>query len=317
MTAGPEVLRRPAAAADHWAPSPHGRAGIAIALGGLAVLAVGAVATVVAGFLQSGGSGPDVPALRILAWSAGLDAVGVALVLVGIAAIIIGIVYRLRMRFDALVPVLRRLRPAGHPVVETGDVRTPWGKAMQGAAAPVPSAPHVAARRFWAPMAIGGVVLVAVGFVVSLGWAAQVTSRTVHAAEAWVHGLASLGLGLVLAGVGLLLFAVLGTLRDGGGEVQASLGVTVRTLRMPVTATLAAGAMALGLAVSVLQFFLHVAAAQVSDGQSFVAWLAWLGPTRQLGLGLVLAGIVLALVAVGDLLTFQHDRYRQALTSGS
>jgi hypothetical protein len=41
---------------------------------------------------------------------------------------------------------------------------------------------------------------------------------------------------MVLAGISFLLGSILGGLREGGGQVQAALGVSVITLEMPNTA---------------------------------------------------------------------------------
>ncbi len=318
MTAPLEVLHRPAPSADYRAPSRYRPAGFLIALFGMAVVAVAFVANVAAGFLLSGGGDPDVvDAAETLAWSWGLNTLGFSIVKVAIAVILIGIVYRLWMRVDSVKHALARLRPPVEPVVETGDVATPWGRATQGTAAPGPLPVHRMATRMWAPMLVMGVMAVAAGFVVSLAWASKVAGGTQQAAAAWTQGLQFLGEGFILAGIALLLGTILAGLREGGGEVQESLGVTVRTLKMPVTAKLFVVLMMLGLAVSVAQFVLYVAAAQVSSPQSFQAWLAWLGPTREVGLGLLLAGIVLALVTIGNVLAFQFNRIREILTTGS
>ena len=46
-------------------------------------------------------------------------------------------------------------------------------------------------------------------------------------------------------------------------------------------------------------------------------WFAWLGPLRELSLGLILSGIVLALVAIGDVLGFQFGRIKEIITTGN
>jgi len=48
-------------------------------------------------------------------------------------------------------------------------------------------------------------------------------------------------IGLLLAGISLLLGTILASIRTGGGEVQQSLGLTVKTLRMPSTAKACVG----------------------------------------------------------------------------
>ena len=62
------------------------------------------------------------------------------------------------------------------------------------------------------------------------------------------------GEGLVLSGISFLLGSILGSLRQGGGEVQESLGVGVKTLIMPLTAKLFVGLMMMGLMIEMVQF---------------------------------------------------------------
>ena len=46
------------------------------------------------------------------------------------------------------------------------------------------------------------------------------------------------------------------------------------------------------------------------------AWFAWLGPLREIGLGLLLLSIVLALYTIGTVLGFQFNRMREIVTEG-
>jgi hypothetical protein len=45
-------------------------------------------------------------------------------------------------------------------------------------------------------------------------------------------------------------------------------------------------------------------------------WWAWLGPFREVGLGLLLAGIVLALATIANVLGFQFSRIRSIAATG-
>jgi hypothetical protein len=119
----------------------------------------------------------------------------------------------------------------------------------------------------------------------------------------------------LLAGISFLLGTILAALREGGGEVQASLGITVKTLRMPVTAKVFVALMALGVMVAMAQFVLYLVVAAGVDNPA--AWFAWLGPVRELGLGLILAGIVMALVTIGNVLSFQFHRIREIVLTGN
>ncbi|MFA9563831.1 MAG: DUF6285 domain-containing protein [Acidimicrobiales bacterium] len=53
------------------------------------------------------------------------------------------------------------------------------------------------------------------------------------------------------------------------------------------------------------------------DPASFSSWSNWLGPFRELALGLILAGIVLALVTIGNVLAFQFDRVKSIIRTGN
>ncbi len=64
---------------------------------------------------------------------------------------------------------------------------------------------------------------------------------------------------------------------------------------------------------SVVQFIGYVTVAGSSDPASAFAWL---GPLREFGLGLILAGIALALVTIGNVLAFQFFRIQQLIRTG-
>jgi hypothetical protein len=166
------------------------------------------------------------------------------------------------------------------------------------------------AKAMWRPMLAMGILAVAIGFVISLSWA-QTGSLV---ASTWTQGLQFLGEAMLLAGVSFLLGTILWAIRTGGGEVQHGLGVAVKTLTMPITAKVFVALMMAGLMVSVAQFagYLIVAAGSVDTA----SWLAFLGPLRELGLGLVLAGIALALVTIGNVLRFQFDRVIEIIKTG-
>ena len=127
-----------------------------------------------------------------------------------------------------------------------------------------------------------------------------------------------LGETLLLSGIAFLLGTILAGLREGGGEVQSSLGLPVTTLKMPATAKAFVGLMMLGLMAGIAQFVGYLFALGVADDPaSFSSWSNWLGPFRELALGLILAGIVLALVTIGNVLAFQFDRVKSIIRTGN
>lgn len=83
---------------------------------------------------------------------------------------------------------------------------------------------------------------------------------------------------------------------------------------MPTTAKVFVGLMMLELAVAIAQFVLYLV---VAYGTLQVpAWFAFLGPLRELGLGLILAGITLALVTIGNVLRYQLARVVELIETG-
>ena len=157
---------------------------------------------------------------------------------------------------------------------------------------------------------MGGMAVIA-GLIVSFVAAGSAAPNT--AALAWMQGLQFLGEGMLLAGIGFLLGTILWAIRAAGGEAQESLGVKVYTPKMSRTAKAFVALMALGLLVSVAQFIGYISVAGSSDPAANFAWLA---PLREVGLGLILAGIALALVAIGNALSFQFFRVKKLISSG-
>ena len=288
--------------------SPRRSVGFFIALVGMGLAAVALIANLVAADrVATGGE-----ASSILAWSFGLNTAAFATIKVAIVTVLIGILVLLRWRVDSAKAALAGLKPDTEPVIGAGAVSTKYGPATTGAGVPKPLPIHTMARRLWAPMAALGYMAVLVGLIVSFVWADDPASVPL---AAWTAGLQFLGEGLLLAGIAFLLGTVLATLRQGGAEVQASLGLTVKTLKMPVTAKAFVALMALGVMVSMAQFVLYLVVA--SGVTSVAAWLAWLGPLREIGLGLILSGIVLALATIGNVLAFQFERIEEIVTTGN
>ena len=60
----------------------------------------------------------------------------------------------------------------------------------------------------------------------------------IESTKAWLPSFKSLGMRMILGGVSFLLATTLGALRTGGGRVQEALGVPVRIIKPPITATI-------------------------------------------------------------------------------
>lgn len=133
---------------------------------------------------------------------------------------------------------------------------------------------------------------------------------------AWSFGANTLAFMALKVGIAVTL--ILGTipagLRAGGGEAQLA-GVSVKTLKMPATAKAFIVLMAVGMMAAMAQLVGYAIAA-AGSASAFAAWSAWLGPLREAALGLLLAGIVLALVTIGNVLGFQFRRINEIISTG-
>jgi hypothetical protein len=309
MTTRLERLVRPEPGTDPEVQTRHRRVGYSVAVVGLIIALVSLVANLVAAGLV--GSDPEL-AEQTLAWNFGLNTAAFGTIKLAIAIVLTGILIRLWLRVESVKYACANLKPPAEPRVSTGDITTPYGRATSSKEVPKPLPIHKMAKRLWAPMLVMGYMAVLVGLVISFAWAA---SPSDVALAAWTQGLQFLGEGLLLAGISFLLGTILGSLREGGGEVQASLGLTVKTLKMPGTAKAFVALMALGVIVSMLQFVLYLVVA--GGVETTAAWFAWLGPLREAGLGLILSGVVLALVTIGNVLPFQFDRITEIIATGN
>ena len=306
------TLTRPAPGSDYRAPSPHRRIGLIIAAVGLGFVTITLIANLVAGGQVEESAG-------ILGWSFGLTTAGFGTIKFAIGVILIGILVRIHHRWDSMQDALPRIKAAGDgSKLPLGPVDTAYGPATVTERAPASLGIHKMARRMWGPMLAMGAMFVLAGFFVSLVWSGNATTDPVTAtrAAAWTQGLQFLGDGLLLAGISFLLGSILGLIRDGGAEVQQSLGLSVKLLDMPPTAKAFVGLMMAGLMISIVQFGFYVYAAANVTSINIAANAAWLGPLRELGLGLLLAGIVLALATIGTALAFQAGRVREIIATG-
>lgn len=300
---------------------PRSRArtiGLTLGFVGVALATVTLINAIAAGVL-AGRAGEETTVARLLAWSFGLTVTAFGTLKFGIAVILVGILIRLWQRVDSVKAALPALKPAnGGGAPEVGGTATPYGRATV-AEAPKPLFIHRMARLMWSPMLAMGAMAVLAGFILSWVVAADTIGSDPELAasqQAWVQGLQFLGEGFLLAGISFLLGTILGSLRKGGGEVQESVGVAVKTLEMPTTAKVFVGLMMLGLMVEVFQFIVYVVVATFDDPVSIAAYSSWLGPVREAGLGILLGGIVLALATIAKALGFQFWRLTEIVSRG-
>jgi hypothetical protein len=295
--------------------TPHSKIAIGLGIVGVMIaMAVAVIALIAANDLEGGN------AAQLLAIAFGLQTTALVTIKVSIAAALIGILVRLWLRIESVKVALGVLQPDKHGAGPSlGEVHTEYGEATVTKNVPDALPIHKMARTMWFPMIVMGPMFVIAGLVTSIVWANNVGTITGIDASGWTQGLQFLGEGLVLAGISFLLGSILGSLREGGAQVQKALGLNVITLKMPATAKAFVALMATGLMVSMVQFGLYVYTVTGLNAESLAdvaPWWAWMGPFRELGLALLLAGIVLALATIANVLGFQFSRIRSIAATG-
>jgi len=316
MTAALRLASRPGPAEDATKPSKYRTVGIGLAFVGL----MGATASVIANFVAADGIDAQNSYAETLAWTFGLSIFSFGLIKIAIAIILMGIVVRLWHRVDAIKESMAVLH--GHsedgPRVVSGDVDTDWGPATVSEKPPELLPIHKMARLMWKPMLAMGAMALTAGLISSFVWAdKEAGSEGAREALAFTQGIEFLGETLLLSGIAFLLGTIMAGLREGGGEVQSSLGIPIITLKMPTIAKAFVGLMMMGLMVGIAQFIGYlIMIGKSDDPASFSAWGNFMGPFRELGLGLILAGIVLALITIGNVLAFQFSRVKSIVRTG-
>lgn len=309
MAAGLEILARPAATADHTRPGRYRPIGFILGLMGLGI----ATAAVIGNFVAASDVGDGTSTRETLAWTFALTTASFGTIKLGISLVLMGVLIRAWMRVDSVKAGLAGLKGPGGGETLSGKIDTPQGKAIAGTTAPGTLMIHKIAPKLWAPMLVMGVMGLMAGVVLGFIQAGTDDTEDFLTLAAWNQGLMFLAEGFMLAAITFLLASILRVLRDGGGEVQEALGVTVKTLRMPLSAKAFMVIMAMGMMLAMAQFVLYIIVAYADER---AAWFAWLGTLRELSLGLLLMGIVLALYTIGTVLSFQFNRMRDIVTTG-
>lgn len=129
-------------------------------------------------------------------------------------------------------------------------------------------------------------------------------------------GIMFIGFASVFAAISFAIARILGEFRKGGGDVQEAAGRPVQTLRMPVTAKVFLGAMAMAMMTVLAAVVLHfVFAADITNTpasledseQRFIV----LEGIRRIGVAIYLIAIALGLGTIIHVLRFQSIRIRQ------
>lgn len=295
----------------------HRSLGVFAALVGWVLVGIGFLISLSSAAFTAAGVRADLVAAQ-QALGFGIAVAGLGTAKTGIAFVLWGIVRRIWVRFGSVRTALQQLKPpAPTTPASYGVIDTAHGKARVTPQARPPIFIHQMARALWLPMLAMGVMALYLGLVVSFAESSSYgVNDTGRLLKAWVQGLEFLGEGLILSGISFLLGSILGAIRDGGGQTQQSVGVPVKTLLMPNTAWVFIALMAAGMMIAVAQFLIYVYVSTIPDAQTVRTYFAWLGPLREFGIGVLLAGITFALVTIARVLRFQFDRVVEILTTG-
>jgi hypothetical protein len=180
--------------------------------------------------------------------------------------------------------------------------------------------PQRIGRRLVVPMLAMAVMAFPAALVVGIVRASKISDgaspATIEELKHVGAGLMFLGFASVFAAISFAIARILGEFRKGGGEVQEATGRVVQTLRMPLTARLFLGLMAMAMMTLLAAVVLHfVFAADISNTpgslndaeQRFVV----LEGIRRAGIAAYLFSIVLGLASIIQVLRFQAVRLRQ------
>ena len=318
-TVQPGSIIRPPAAADWLSKATHAKVGLGLAAVGIMVAMVALIGAIVRATLIADDGSGDTTVLSYAAWTFGVATAGLGTIKLGIGVILWGVVRWVWIRVESTKVGLAKLVPnaEGKGDVASASAENPYMKASVTEKAVPPYTIARMAYALWLPMLLMGAMVVLIGLVFSFIEAAAGADGDMAdflTFSALAQGTEFLGEAFLLAGISLLLGSVLGSLRQGAGEVQESLGVVVKTPIMPATAKLFVALMVMGLMLAMLQFALYLVASGSDDPS---AWFAWLGPLREAALGIMLSGIVLALATIGTKsLPFQFWRIQELIRTG-
>ena len=185
--------------------------------------------------------------------------------------------------------------------------------------------PQNLGRMLWFPMWLMAAMGFGAGFVVAIiranqvaglngadVWSTETTAQLQHVGA----GLMFIGFAAVFAAISFTIARILGEFRKGGGELQEATGRTVKVLKMPFTAKLFLGTMAMAMMALVIASIAHFVFAADIDGtaaslkdaeQRFIV----LEGIRRGGVAVYLLSFLLGLGTIIEVLRFQSIRIRE------
>ena len=180
--------------------------------------------------------------------------------------------------------------------------------------------PQRLGRVLWAPMLAMAVMAFAVGVILGIVRADEISSAgatdTIESLRHVSSGFMAIGFASVFAAISFAIARILGQFRKGGGDLQEATGREVHTLKMPLTAKLFIAVMMMammalvGEAVAHLAFAADVNATAASLDLSEERFIVLEG-VRRIGVATYLLAITLGLATIVTVLRFQSIRVRQ------
>ena len=182
--------------------------------------------------------------------------------------------------------------------------------------------PQKMGRKLWLPMFALAIMGWAVGFVLAVVEAGTDRSAVddLQTLSHLVPGFMFIGFLGVFTAITFAIARILGEFRKGGGEVQATAGSAVQTLKMPATARVMLAFMMMGMmvmAAGIITNFVAAGAFNGTDPADIVdsARYGALGSgLRRLGVASYLTGIAFGLGTIIEVLRFQASRLREVGT---
>ena len=207
--------------------------------------------------------------------------------------------------------------------------------------------------KMWAPFLIMGFMIVAAALIIGIvnssiaadyfafskvtreaaetGSTLATQKAFIESTKIWMPALKFFGVGTLLGGITFILATILGTLRVGGGGVQAAIGVEVRMPKPPVTAMLFPMVMAMGMMLLIAALIISIPTAILAygywnhsianelnpavEGSELLRQLGtinaiklWLAPFKFVGMATLFTGIGLALATIVQVLRWQSNR---------
>ncbi len=183
--------------------------------------------------------------------------------------------------------------------------------------------PQQMGTKLWAPMFAMALMGFGIGFVLAIARAGIISdfgaaNEGAQRLGQLVAAFMFIGFIGVFSAVSFAIARILGVFRTGGGEVQQTAGAQVHTLKMPVTAKVFMGMMAMGMMLIATMVVLHfVVAGNIGtwSPESITHWSEVLEGFRRLGVAIYLFGIAYGLGTIITVLRFQAERIRQLPTA--